>query len=591
MLKVLREHARFRLNRLAWRAAGALTGANFTPASADDSSLEKPLFVWNQNDRTAYLDQTQISPETIQAARTAAVYGNLFQVARINDLMISTDPFIKGARLQRKSGVSSVKWGIKAANDTPEAEEIADAVREACDAPDASFVQLIHAIVEGILRGVGLIEVIWSPAGDETFGKYRRWIGFEPIPQARLRWNLDGEFAFADTITAFQGMPVSGMPRGKFIPITTETDVPAYGLRGYYPAIWSPWLDRVYGRKWRRTSTERFGAPIPIAKFGNEAQATKMKEALENWGANGSFIIPKESEFDLKYGPTSGQNDPQRLFMLDAADEISVCFVGQQQTMQIRAGAGSKASAGVQNLVRLDILIADWAIIMHLVRMHLFASFVEQNFGPEKISLTPKLVPDLEEAIDVLKVAQASQILVNLGLEIPKSYFYDMGFREPDSDDEILYGTAPKDPNAPPPQAFGLPGGPPQLGPDGKPIAPPPEKPPLDSNVVSMTDKLAGAAARRAQLMEADLVDVIAGKYLAAGANAAKPFLAAIKGIVEETERQGGNIELVKQRVLAAYGKLPLSQLTDVLASAMFEAEFRGMLTAQEEADALKPQA
>ena len=62
-------------------------------------------------------------------------------------------------------------------------------------------------------------------------------------------------------------------------------------------------------------------------------------------------------------------------------------------------------------------------------------------------------------------------------------------------------------------------------------------------------------------------------------------------GIVEETERQGGNIELVKQRVLAAYGKLPLSQLTDVLASAMFEAEFRGMLTAQEEADALKPQA
>jgi phage gp29-like protein len=540
-------------------------------------------------DRTVFLDQSEVTPETVQTAKRSAIQGNLFYVARLNDTMVQGDPHVKSARLQRKTGVCSTKWAIKNADDSPEAEEIGDAVREATLAPDASFTDLLQSIVESILRGEGLTETIWSSAADTT-SRWRRWIAFQTVPQSRLRWNLDGRFAMAETVGQYQGIPIEELPRGKFIPCLTDLDVPNYGIRGFYPAIWSPWLDRLYGRKWRRSYTERFGTPIPVGEFETETQAEALRQALLDFGVPG-FVVPKGSAMTLEGGPSGGTDNPNRQIMLDAADEIAICLVGQAQTTQIRENAGSRASAEVQNLVRGDILVADWAIISHLVRQNLFGSFVEQNFGPDYLPLTPSIVPQLEGPADLYQLSQALEILVGLGLKVPASMLYRNGIQEPSGDDKE--GLLEK---AEVPEAFGGPrpvpgrsGGAAATG-DGEDDPAPASTP---GNAAKRERQLAErkaihAIARRQELLEADMVDLIAGKYLAEGASAAKPMLGAIKAIVEKTEKEGGTLTQIKDRVLAAYGKLPLSQLTDVLASAILEAEIRGMKESAAEREGTK---
>jgi phage gp29-like protein len=569
---------------------------NLTPSGSRE--LGKPLYVPNIMDRTVYLDQSEVTPELVANAKLSARQGNLVMIARLNDTMVCGDPCVKGSRLQRKVGVSSVKWTVKDADDSPEAQEIGDAVREACQAPDASMDFLIHGLVEHVLRGAGLTEVIWSSAAD-TSSKFRRWTAFQHVPQARLRWNLDGRFAMAETVGQFQGIPIDELPRGKFIPFTIDEEIPNYGLRGYYPAIWSPYLDRLYGRKWRRTYTERFGSPIPSAEFETETQADGLRKALLDFGVPG-FVVPRGTNFKLEGGPTGGKDDPQRQIMLDAADEINICLVGQAQTANIREGAGSKASASVQNLVRGDILMADWSLIGFLISQNLFGSFVEQNFGPDNLPLTPRLIPDFEEKGDLFMLSQALKILVGLGLKVPAAMLYQKGIQEPsgDEDEELLNEPAP------PPAPFGgLPfgGGPPgaagQEGPGKKPGGP--EKPassqdggdPTGEDPEPVTTaqnaarmmRMARRIAQRQDVLEGDLVDIIAGKYLVEGANAARPLLGDLKAIVEDVVAKGGSLKDVKDRVLGAYGKLPIAQLTDLLASATLEAEMRGLLESADE--------
>jgi phage gp29-like protein len=159
-------------------------------------------------------------------------------------------------------------------------------------------------------------------------------------------------------------------------------------------ALAIPWLARSWAiRDWARYS-EVHGMPIRVGEVPSDADKDDKDRFIRELAAlaNESVIrAPREADgtgFAVKLVEAAALGwEAFKGLREEASDSISIAVLGQNLTTSVKGG--SFAAAKVHDTVRQDIIASDAGTLSEVLRTGLLMDFVEVNFGPQYVELTP----------------------------------------------------------------------------------------------------------------------------------------------------------------------------------------------------------
>ena len=398
-----------------------------------DTTLEAVAYNRSRSDVTTRLSPATLTPTDISVALDAAARGNRARIGRIHDLMFASDTDIRAAAGQLKSAVAQTEFQTTPGDDSDGAKQEADELNVML--LELPVRRLKAYAVDAWLRGGGLVENVWNPAGEIP----RRVTGWRFVPEQRIRQDeVTGETAFAASVQAEKGTPVSAYDRGKWITIDPDPDLAAFELRGAQAALCGLYLARLDAMGTWCQRLERFGMPIPVVKSSGSGQA-KAKQMIQEFGAAMGISAGLQDEVTIVGGDSAvGATSPHAEFMLRTAQMAFLAVLGESQTGIIEQGAGSKQSADTHAGV------AEWVV-------YDVCSLISESFARDFIAPwreirgyagrwpAPKWTADLEEPNDALLFDDLVTRAQGKGVDVSKRYYREMtGLPEPGDGEEPL---------------------------------------------------------------------------------------------------------------------------------------------------------
>lgn len=329
----------------------------------------------------------------------------------------------------RKLAVVGEPPEILPGDDTPAAQEVADAFRETV-AEEDYFVDALFDMMDAISKGYSVIQPVWDTSGPLwTFSELRwedpRLFQFDRDRLRELRMrdsaSSEGRELPPGFVVHYPKIKTGVRIRGGLAMLGTV----AYVSKSYTLADWLAFC-------------EVYGMPMRIAYVDPETmtqpELDAIKIALANIGHDAAAIVPTGAKIDISDArrPTSGQNvfEPLANFW-DA--QSSKAVLGQTMTTD---DGSSKSQAEVHDKVRLDIKRADARSLAATVREGLVKPWVRYNFG-DSVAL-PKLKFPVEPSEDLKEFTEAALPWVERGgLRVKASEIRErFGFSAPDGEDE-----------------------------------------------------------------------------------------------------------------------------------------------------------
>jgi Protein of unknown function (DUF935) len=384
--------------------------------------LQSAAYARDVRDQVPRVSIQSLTAADFTTAFSAYTLGNPYLMSRLVDLMLSSDPEIRAALKQLKTSIGRVPFIVNAANDSTIAQKIADGLRTAIENPSLNVRRLKRWIVEGHVRGVGLIEAVWNPVTEPI----RTWERFTVVPQQRIRLNRSsGEVQFASSPFVFQGLDVSMYDRGKWIVVQPDEHISDFGLRGVAPALVADWFGRLNVMGWWNMALERDAMKTLVGKAGSDADAVALDLAFKNRGAAGAYLI-RNKDSDVKELAAAQGRSGVSLFgeyMTHTGQRLFLALLGESQTGIIEKDAGSKQSADTQHEVADSVYEDLCEDIAFVGRRDLFVPWVIQNHGIENVANTPTWEPQLDDAVDVVALNEAIAGRPK-NVQLGKSWYY-----------------------------------------------------------------------------------------------------------------------------------------------------------------------
>lgn len=378
--------------------------------SAVDEAKPVPLqtsaYVRNIQDLRMRVSLQDLNAAQFKNAAQMYTLGNPAPNGDLVDAMISSDPEIRAAVKQLKTAVAGVEFVVTPPNDSPKAIEIAGSLSADLKNPALNLRALKGWVVEGRLRGVGLIEAIWNDPKEP----HRQWERFEAIPQQRTRLNrYTGEAQFAATPFVLQGTDVSQYDTGKWLVIQPDLHIRDFGLRGISQALLNDWFGRINVMGWWDICLERDAMHTLIGKAGSDRDAAALDLAFKNRGAAGSFLIRDEKSSVTQLEATMARSgiSPYGEYMTHTAQRMFLAILGESQTGIIEKQAGSKQSADTQHTIARYVIEDLCNDVSFIVGRDAFLPYTEVNYGLENVVNTPTWVPVFHEAVDIVALNAA----------------------------------------------------------------------------------------------------------------------------------------------------------------------------------------
>jgi Protein of unknown function (DUF935) len=369
-------------------------------------ALQTAAYIRNVQDLRLRVSLQDLTAAQFKTASQSYTMGNPSPMGDLVDAMLSTDPEIRAALKQLKTAVAGVEFVVTAPNDSAMAIKIANDLRTDLKNPMLNLRALKGWVVEGRVRGVGLVEAIWN----DPVNPHRKWERFEAIPQQRTRLNkYTGEAQFAESAYIYQGTDVSAYDKGKWLVIQPDLHVRDFGLRGIAQSLVNDWYGRVDVMGWWAMCLERDAMHTLVGKAASDRDAVALDLAFKNRGAAGSFLIRDEKSSVTQLEATMARSgiSPYGEYMTHTAQRMFLALLGESQTGIIEKLAGSKQSAATQHTIAryvVEDLCNDVAFIMG---RDAFAPWVEVNYGAENLVNTPSWTPVFLEAVDIVALNSA----------------------------------------------------------------------------------------------------------------------------------------------------------------------------------------
>lgn len=369
------------------------------------------------------------SPNSIVNILRTALTGNIKSQYEVYELMEDSWARLSKDLHELKIAAARSRYTVmpyhkKGESPTPEAQEKANFLQYLIDnwkgngvTNTNGFRDCIYDICDAVGKGFSVQEMLWRPTTDGAVmdGAYfvhPRFYGYDSnLPNLMLSPEADGAY-----------IP---FPKNKFIVATYKNksgNPMGYGLLRQL-AYW--WSGQNYCRDWLLNFAQVYGQPLRWATYDPGASTnlkTDIANMLENMGAAAWGAFPSGTQVEFKEAGRSGPDNPQNHFMEIADRHCDITLLGQTLTTDI-SGTGSYALGEVHQDVRMSRLhdITHW--VAGVLNDQWVPSVCELNYGDH--SNYPTLVPDLSHAGEPNQEAQRDQLLLQSGIEIPKTWFYD----------------------------------------------------------------------------------------------------------------------------------------------------------------------
>jgi phage gp29-like protein len=427
---------------------------------------------------------------------------------------------------------TSRKSGRPAANS--QEQVVADFVSEVLE--NCNFDQARQEILRAILYGYYAVEALWQATADTLKGtsgitikkliaKHPRRFIFTPERELRL-------------LTLQNMIEGEQLPDRKFIVFTYGDSDNPYG-RGLGQKLWWPVWFKKNGVKFWLVFLEKFGMPTVKGKYPpgtDPTQQQALMDAIEAIQSDTGIKIPDSMDIEFLEASRAGTVTHEQL--CDYMDrQISKAVLGQTLTTEIK-GEGSYAASQTHNDVRQEIIEADADLLDSCLNETLIRWIVDYNFPG--VAIYPKIKTYTAAKPDLTAQSQIDKTLVvDIGLPVGKSYFYETyGIPEP-AEGEELVSPAPKA------QPFGMP----QFAEDA---------------------------------IQQDAADLIADRTAQAAMTATDEiYMAPLKRLVDEAK----DMDDLRDRILDLWGKMNTETLGVIMAQGMMLAEMTGRYEVASEAE------
>ncbi len=384
-----------------------------------------------------------VTPEqAVRMLRTAA-YGDLAELDALYDNMFEHDGHmfsVSDSRRLALTGLTEKMLPAAETNQIPkdkqkQADETADFCKQRLSQIEGLRAFLGH-MQQSVDRGLRITEVEWDTCPDGVYAPCR----FHPLLPSQIKQDPEtpGRILIV-TPDNDQGVPLDEQTEGKFIVLHryTRRNNPFVSGLMLMALMWHMYTR--WGMRWWGSGLERFGLPILIAEYLQDAtdeEKDEILDILENMGANGVGIIRKGTEFQMHHAAMSGRWPHQHLMQFADAQK-SKLWLGATLTVE-QGDVGSHALGQEHQEVKRDRLEED--IILESEMMgQLLGPMVRYAFGPD--AWVPCFRRVIEDAKDLADTATwLSSVMSSTGVKPTVGWVVNMfGI-------EVPKGTELKDP-------------------------------------------------------------------------------------------------------------------------------------------------
>jgi phage gp29-like protein len=310
------------------------------------------------------------SPDQIVRAFIDAELGYMTAQADLFEHMEDRDGAIAGFMQTRRLAPCGVKWSIEAANDTTEAESVAELVRAEMQAIP-KFRISFRKMMDAIGKGLAALWIDWQPGGRHPDTQWRiDGLHYINPKRYRFHWQRE-EFLILPDMTNADGSFVTqpGMgygtapPTWKVLIHQTQIKTGHPAKAGVLRTCAIGFLARNYAMKDWMVYCDVFGMPTRWGKYpigSSDDDKRELSEALENFGTDGAAITSDQVKIEFVESKSrTGGGLPFETLRSDAEREIQLAILGQDQTNTHNAAGGRTQVAEGGAKVRQDLLEAD----------------------------------------------------------------------------------------------------------------------------------------------------------------------------------------------------------------------------------------
>lgn len=349
------------------------------------------------------------------------------RMGELYDVMLRTDAMIAGLWEKRWKAVLGLPYSIIPADNTPRAQEIADACLRAIEGVKNLEVNLEHQL-GGILRGRAFDEIQWKV---ETIGPLAGKIVPATVTD-RPMWRFGFKFGSdAICVRGLNGL-LTQAPPYRFLSLQHGTKDSPWGAALLDRLYWCYWLS-LHGWKYFGVAVEKWAQPTPIGKYernvgtgtdaesANQAQIDLVMAALRDIQTEYGIAIPKDFEIGLLESTRSGTVSYESFIgLLDRAKAL--VMLGEVDTSGLAKGPGSFAKSRVSDDVRIETIAMDATELANSLTDDYIRPFVAVNYGLAEP--VPYWEFDVEEAEDRAQRRAGAEAVLTRGLPLPASYYY-----------------------------------------------------------------------------------------------------------------------------------------------------------------------
>jgi phage gp29-like protein len=314
---------------------------------------------------------------------------------------------------KRKMSLTSRPWKVAPPEgDTSRlAKKAADMVKAQLNA--MGFDQVTKAMLDATLKGISTNEVLWRKEGSEIIAD--EIIDLEPwMFLFALKPDPD-EYLFARCgvrlLTAGNYNLGEKVPHRKFLihRFGAKYNNP-WGL-GLGTRLFWPIFFKRQGLQFWLSFAERFGTPVPVGKYPNNAQPTEkatLRRALQAFQQEAAIMVPQGMEISLLEAARSGIDTYERLCKY-MDDQIASIVLGKPGG---NSGGHLASAVTTENEIRLELVRADGDLLSDTLNRQLVRWIVDYNMPGAPY---PNVTRVVEEPKDMAQMAATKKILFDMG--------------------------------------------------------------------------------------------------------------------------------------------------------------------------------
>jgi phage gp29-like protein len=396
-----------------------------------------------------YMDlRRKLFPTEIEGVLTSAMDGSQYYQDLLFSIMCDTWPRLQKNLRELTQKIVSVGFKVEAdceegEEPSQQATEKADLLRRAIKGfhpnivrRERTFHGLVRDIATTFLTGITVAEILWEVRDLEYMPRGSLRI---PARFYRYPYDLDEPDELLMNPTGdFGDVHLVPFPAQKFV-------IAMYEGHTGHPSVSAPlrvlaafWAAQRFGLEWFMTNSQLFGVPFRKGTFikGDKQAFDLLCSMLQNMGAAGWAALPEGTSVEfLSAGGNGGVGPSERL--IEMANTVCDIFVlGQTLTTDV-ADSGSRALGDVHAEVKDEVLRAVSEFTAEMLNSQLVSTLISLNYGENPPQEVPKLVPDIEDPVDEMSMAQRDLILFNqMKLPVKRDWLYKR-HRVPEPEDDI----------------------------------------------------------------------------------------------------------------------------------------------------------